>query len=139
MTTALQDWVAHEAAKHGTITPAQLVTAARNPKSPGHAYFEWDDSKAAHAWRLTQASGIIRRCRIEYRPASATDEPRTVRAYWPTEQPNGTAYTPIDTIAADPVASAVMLAEMEREWIAFRRRWGHMAEFLDLIAVAVAA
>lgn len=141
MTTAIQDWVAREAAKHGGITPAQLVTAARNPKSPGHACFEWDDTIAAQAHRLTQASSIIRSLTVAYSPASAPDELRTIRAYWPDSSHGASkgVYKAIEAIAADPVASAVLLAEMEREWRAFRRRWGHMAEFLDLIADEVAA
>lgn len=139
MSGTLQQWVEDMAAKRGTITPDQLVIAAQNPKSPGHSYFEWDDSSAAHRWRLEQAARLIRRCRVEYRPASAPDELRKVRAFWPTETPAGTVYAPTDAIGADPVASSVMLAEMEREWRAFRRRWEHMAEFIEMISADIAA
>lgn len=44
----------------GRITPDNVVDAARNPKSPLHDQFEWDDSAAAHGFRLEQARRLIR-------------------------------------------------------------------------------
>ena len=37
-----------------------VVEAARDDQSPLHRHFEWDDAKAAHTERLSQARGIIR-------------------------------------------------------------------------------
>jgi len=45
----------------GRFTADEIVKAARNEDSPLHEYFEWDDGKAAHAHRLYQARGLIRR------------------------------------------------------------------------------
>lgn len=41
------------------ITPTLIVETARDRKSPLHKYFEWDDSKAAHEYRLTQARFLV--------------------------------------------------------------------------------
>lgn len=40
-------------------TPEEIVDEARNPKSPLHDAFEWDDSKAANAHRLQQARNMV--------------------------------------------------------------------------------
>ena len=47
-------------ANGGKLTPSAVVDDARNPSSPLHGQFEWDDSKAAEAYRVVQARTLIR-------------------------------------------------------------------------------
>ena len=51
----------------GALTPAAVVDAARDPTSPLHASFEWDNTEAAHQYRLDQARTLIRSVRIDVR------------------------------------------------------------------------
>lgn len=51
--------------KHSRLTPALVVKAARNPKSPLHSAFEWDDSKAGEMYRLEQARSLIANVRAK--------------------------------------------------------------------------
>lgn len=51
--------------KDGRLDPADVVEAARDPASPLHGYFEWDDTEAARQHRLGQARQLIRRIKIE--------------------------------------------------------------------------
>lgn len=51
-------------ARRGRLDPERVVEAARNPKSALHACFEWDDSAAAHAWRIAQARALIRSAEV---------------------------------------------------------------------------
>ena len=44
----------------GILTAEAVVEAAKDPESPLHHQFEWDDSAAAHAHRLNQARQLIR-------------------------------------------------------------------------------
>lgn len=44
----------------GTVTPARVVEHARDEQSAMHPCFEWDDGKAAHAFRLDQARSLVR-------------------------------------------------------------------------------
>lgn len=37
------------------ITPEEIVRDAEKKSSPLHTYFEWDDDKAGHRWRVEQA------------------------------------------------------------------------------------
>lgn len=50
--------------RDGVLTPVAVVDEARNPDSPLHGRFEWDDGVAAEQYRLSQAEVLIRRVRI---------------------------------------------------------------------------
>jgi hypothetical protein len=64
--------------KDGNLATTAVVAAARNEEHPLHGYFEWDDTRAAAAHRLTQAGQLIRRVRVIVN--ESTDGPRTARA-----------------------------------------------------------
>ena len=49
----------------GKLTPSEVVSAARDPESPLHNSFEWDDAKAAESWRLVQARELIRSVQVQ--------------------------------------------------------------------------
>ena len=53
------------AEEHGGVCPtAVIVDAAREPASPLHRLFEWDDLAAAEAYRREQARHFIRELRV---------------------------------------------------------------------------
>lgn len=52
-------------ANGGVLLPEKVVDAARNPKSPLHDQFTWDDTKAAEEYRLWQARQLVARVRLE--------------------------------------------------------------------------
>lgn len=45
----------------GLLTAEDVLEAASHPDHPLHRYFEWDETEAAHQWRLMQARGLIRK------------------------------------------------------------------------------
>ena len=49
----------------GILEPESVVDAARDPKSAMHDQFNWDDSEAAHSYRLQQARALIKRVVVE--------------------------------------------------------------------------
>lgn len=51
--------------ENGDIKPADVVNDARDPTSPLHDFFEWDDTAAADQYRLSQARLLIRRVKIQ--------------------------------------------------------------------------
>ena len=61
-------------AKYGAITPDNVIEYAKNPDSPIHNLFEWDNDKAAYNWRVWQARKMIAECTI-------TVETGTVREF----------------------------------------------------------
>ena len=44
---------------YGKLTAKNLLEFSKNPKSPLHTMFEWDDSIAANRYRIEQARKII--------------------------------------------------------------------------------
>ena len=65
--TALDDLVVDNA-----LHAEDVVAAARDPLSPLHSKFQWDDSKAAHRYRLWQARQIIASVTIKLPDGRAT-------------------------------------------------------------------
>lgn len=47
-------------ANGGILKAEDVVDFAKNPQSAMHSHFTWDDSEAAHQWRLHQARMLIR-------------------------------------------------------------------------------
>lgn len=63
--STIEEVLTHIAATNGgVLTPDDVVEAARDPASPLHERFEWDDSKAAHAHRIYQARKVIASVRV---------------------------------------------------------------------------
>lgn len=50
----------HIRTRHGALTADNVVRDARPAKSPLHPFFEWDNRKAGHQYRLGQARHLIR-------------------------------------------------------------------------------
>ena len=48
----------------GGSRPSWCSNAASDPTSTFHAHFVWDDTEAAHRYRLQQAGGLIRKFKI---------------------------------------------------------------------------
>lgn len=51
--------VLKDMAQSGPITPSRLVAEASTEGHPLHTYFIWDDTRAAHEFRLIQARQFI--------------------------------------------------------------------------------
>lgn len=119
----------------GRLTPALVVDAARPVDSPLHHRFTWDDTVAGERWRQVEAAQLIRSCRIVYAEGPSPEGPRTVRAFTAlreTDLPTCN-YMPTAVALADDFAAKLILRDMEREWRNLQRRYGHMAEFADMI------
>ena len=54
----------HSLDRDGDLTPDKVLAAAVPEDSPIHNQFEWDDTRAGHTYRLTQARALIRRVRV---------------------------------------------------------------------------
>ena len=44
----------------GLVRPEDVVLAASDERSALHSWFDWDDSEAAHKWRIEQARRLLR-------------------------------------------------------------------------------
>ena len=68
----------HRLDQTGGVTAQRVVNAARPPTAPLHGEFEWNNTVAAAAYRLSQARMLIRAIEAIVEPASP-EEPREIR------------------------------------------------------------
>lgn len=97
--------------RDGLITPPAVVESARPDSSPLHHHFEWDDTEAAHSFRLSQARGLIRRFEVEVTIATGTVK-LPVYSNVRITQPSGQVvqgYARTHDILKDPVRKEALL------------------------------
>jgi hypothetical protein len=95
----------------GLLRIEKVVAAAADAASPLHDQFEWDDTEAAHRFRLGQARELIRAQKIVVRIGPAIV--KSV-AYVPATNVSG-AYRRLSEIEpSSDLARSVMLAELSR-------------------------
>jgi hypothetical protein len=120
--------------EHGEITPEDVLNDARNPNSPLHSFFEWDDSAAAESHRIAQARGLIRSVVAIYvddvKPATR------VRAYVHIPEPGAPHYRDTGQALSHAKTRKMVLERAWREFQQWRKRYEDMKEFADLFATA---
>lgn len=126
----LRDVLMEIRAKRGALTPPIVVEEAADPMHPLHHRFDWDDSSAAHKYRLQQASQLLR---VRYKH-DAGDERADLRAFWVVRDADGaptSVYEPTEEVILDDFQRDLMLRQMRRDWQTFKRRYAHMNEFVQ--------
>lgn len=123
--------------RRGELTNELVVEEAKTPGTELHGQFNWNVEEAAYAHWLDRAGELIRTVRVVYAMDEDTGEQRTVRAWSPVREASAgkrRGYAPTEEIAQDPVAAKVLLRQAERELEAHRRKYGHLAEYMALVA-----
>lgn len=122
-------------ARHGRLVSTDVVEDSKPKDAPLHHLFEWDDTVAGQSYRLVQAEKLIRSARIRF-VTNDSEEAKSVRSFVSVRQtidPTGFGYKPTGEVMADPLSAAILLRECERAIADLRRKYGHLAEFGDLI------
>ena len=112
-------------ARAGNATPQALVDAARDPISPAHKWFEWDDAKAGEQYRVMQARHYLRSITVEY----ATEElpPVQVRAFVPVYvDGQGRAWKPMHEVLAVQSDLDQVIETARAEMHAFRQKYAEL-------------
>lgn len=121
----------------GELTPKDVVDDARNPNSPLHSFFEWDDSAAAEQHRLHQARGLIRSVVAIY---VQPDEPaRRTKAFVHVPEPGAPHYRSAPDAMSTKKTRDLVLQRAWRELQAWRQRYKDLREFAAVFEAADAA
>lgn len=107
--------------RDGRLIPTMVVNDAKDPDSPLHSYFTWDDAEAASQHRLEQARQLIRSVRVEITVHSV---PLSVVGYVrdPEVDTNQGGYRNIVALRSEEdSARAVVVDEMKRVSSAVQR------------------
>jgi len=106
-----------------------VLADARDEGSPLHPYFEWDDTAAAEAHRLAQASALIRRVRVEV--ITVPDAPPIkVRAFVARRELSASAdtgeagsYVAIEHVAGQTAWEASLRDNIQRDLVRVKRKY----------------
>ena len=106
------------------LTAKTLLDASRPPSAPLHDVFEWDDAKAAEAYRLDQSGHLIR-C-ITVTPENQDAEP--VRAYFICSEDEA-KYKNITAILTDPDSRTQLFKTAMNELLVFKNKYQQLEQF----------
>lgn len=116
----------------GALKPENVVEAATPVDAPLHPAFEWDDSAAAHQYRLHQARRVITSVRILNGPdAGKNPSPVYVSIRSPE---HGRTYQAVAEVLGEEQLKARFLDEVRRAIESLERRYSHFEELAGLIA-----
>lgn len=103
----------------GKATPQAVLDAARDPSSPLHRFFEWDDAKAAASYRVDQAAYLIRSIEVQY-TGKAEDR---VRAFHVVTSDGSKGYAPLPAILERPDLTKQLIQRARDEQASWARRY----------------
>ena len=117
--------------KDGEIRPERLAEEARDPRHPCHRHFEWDDAKAAAAYRVSQARCLIRIIRIEH-----ADEFYRAFVSVPRAE-GGRSYVSLSDVLGSRELQDALLAQAQRDLEVWQQRYSELREIVKLAQPAI--
>jgi hypothetical protein len=117
--------------KDGIIQPAAVVEAAKDPESPLHDKFEWDDAEAGHQYRLEQARQLIVKTKINVTQPEPEMFNVKIRLSDGSER---RGYVTRERAKADPDLSAQVIDDAIRAIRSYRNRLSAFAEAQSLVS-----
>ena len=110
----------------GILKPESVEKAARNPSSPLHPYFTWDDSEAARLYRIEQARQLIRV--VVDVSTEPRGEPTRVFVSLKADQRNGDGYRALATVMSDAEMRRMLVDDAIADMRNFRDRYVRIAK-----------
>lgn len=120
----------------GVLKPKLVVAAARNPKSALHSKFEWNNGKAADAYRLIQAASLIRS--VTFLPGDGDDP---IRAYvsLSSDRLSKAGFRAMVDVLSDADLLKRLIADAREELAAFTQRYDRLRKVAKFRSVFAAA
>ena len=123
--------------RDGSITPQAVVDDARPEDSVLHNVFEWNDEKAAEAYRIHQAGNFIRCIVVVPEKNDTVKEP--VRLFIntnPTDdgQKKTGSFISLRTAMENPESRKVILSNAKHEMQVFRKKYSDLKELSAVFA-----
>jgi hypothetical protein len=113
--------------KYERVTPELVVETAKNPKSPLHDYFDWNDKTAAEKFRLEQARLLLRSIII----VDHKNIEGKVRAFYNVSEPTeeGRTYVTLDRVLSEPDLREQVIEYAYAELEGWKERYKQYSEF----------
>jgi hypothetical protein len=116
---------------HGVATPELLLDEARDPNSPAHDAFTWDDSAAAVRWRIEEAKKLIRSIAIVVESV----EGPAPRAFLVVNRDGEDGYVPLAVVMADIDLARQVIERAKNEQAIWYRRHQQLRHAAELAGV----
>jgi hypothetical protein len=113
----------------GFLRPTDVVERARNERSVLHSRFEWDDSEAAHQYRLDQARRLIRLC-VTVEPVKQTEYRMYVSLTNDRDADGG--YRNVAEVLSDESLARTMLEEALTELRRLEQKYRRLQELVPV-------
>jgi hypothetical protein len=117
--------------QNGRLLAPDLVERARDPASPLHPAFEWDDAAAAESWRVEQAKYLIRSIEVL---VDRQEIQQTIRAFVSVKRDDDRSYTSVSHAMEDPELRQQVLLAALKELEAWQNRHAELVELATVFA-----
>ena len=118
--------------EEGSVTKERFLEVSRPDNSPTHELFEWDDAKAAEAYRLDTSRRIIYCLRVTY--INSDNKECNVKAFVNvSEFSEKTQYESIELVLKQEDKKATYLARIKQELNNYIQRNSHVEELADIL------
>lgn len=116
----------------GILRAEDVVKSASRKNSPLHSSFTWDDSEAAHQWRLTQARQLIR-VTVTYIGDAKQQVPMRVFVSLSTDRESeGGGYRSTVSVLANKNFRQQMLEDAVADMERFEKKYETLAELTEV-------
>ena len=113
--------------------PEDVVREAHDLKSPLHGHFDWDDTAAAHNWRIEQARRLLR-VTVEFITVKGVNIPMRVFCSLSADQSEEGGYRATVDVISDEGWRKVLLADAMRDIDIFTERYSQLKELAKVIS-----
>jgi len=111
----------------GQLLPEAIVEFARNRNTALHGEFEWNNTKAAHQYRLEQARRVIR-LNINVLPTAGGDVTVPMYVSLKSDRHTGGGYRTLEDVMSDEDMRAQLLEQGLEEFQRVRRKYQTLQE-----------
>lgn len=112
----------------GILDPEVVISEAKSKKSPLHDSFTWDNTEAAHQFRLEQARHLIRVC-VQVEDVNGKDvEYRVFVSLSDERKEEGTGYRIMTDVLSDEDLRRQLLLDAKNEMFCFQQKFSRLAE-----------
>ncbi len=117
----------------GVLQPEAIVEAARPVDSPLHSRFEWNNSKAAHEFRIWQARQLIR-VTVQVLDEKTGNTDRVFVSLKSDRLAERGGYRTLVSVLSEPEHRAQLLKEALEEFAYFKEKYGRLKELASVFA-----
>jgi glutamate synthase domain-containing protein 2 len=116
--------------KHKGLTASIVIEDAKNKNSVLHGAFEWNDSKAAHEWRLHSARHLMRA--VITKELDSSGEIRYQPAFVFVKTEEGPRYESLARVLDDDEMRLQVINRALKEFEQWQKRYKEYEEFLSV-------